>query len=186
MVKAAKILNIPIYITTQNAARLGDTVSELTTLLPSPDATPTDPKSMSDTTPPTLLHDKTAFSMMTPTLLSAVAAQAATATTTPQPLEIILVGIETHICVTQTALDLLSAGHHVYVLADGVSSCNAGERWVALERLRSRGATITTSESVLFELLGDAKSEAFKAVSALVTKEFKEKTKGAVGAFCAR
>ena len=52
------------------------------------------------------------------------------------PYQIAIVGIETHICVTQTVLDLLSEGHRVYVLTDGVSSCNAGERGVALSRLR--------------------------------------------------
>lgn len=52
------------------------------------------------------------------------------------PYQIAIVGIETHICVTQTALDLLSEGHRVYVLTDGVSSCNGGERGVALSRLR--------------------------------------------------
>ncbi|KAL8795343.1 MAG: hypothetical protein Q9195_002213 [Heterodermia aff. obscurata] len=59
--------------------------------------------------------------------------------------QVAIVGIETHICVTQTALDLLADGHNVYVLADGVSSCNEGERRVALDRLRQEGATITTS-----------------------------------------
>lgn len=65
-------------------------------------------------------------------------------------------GIETHICVTQTALDLLSEGHRVYVLMDGVSSCNAGERAVALERLRAEGAIVTSSEGWLYECMGDA------------------------------
>ena len=52
------------------------------------------------------------------------------------PYQVAIVGIETHICVTQTALDLLSDGHRVYVLTDGVSSCNGGERGMALSRLR--------------------------------------------------
>ena len=52
------------------------------------------------------------------------------------PYQIAILGIETHVCVTQTALDLLSEGHRVYVLADGVSSCNGGERGLALNRLR--------------------------------------------------
>jgi isochorismate hydrolase len=72
------------------------------------------------------------------------------------PYQIAIVGIETHICVTQTALDLLAEGHRVYVLTDGVSSCHEGERSVALERLRTEGAIITTSESFLYECMGDA------------------------------
>lgn len=159
----AKILNIPIYITTQNAARLGPTVSELTDLLPTEGAT----KEV----------DKTAFSMMVPELTTQL----------PRPekgrLSVIIVGIETHICVTQTALDLLAQGHRVYVLQDGVSSCNEGERPVALTRLAREGAVVTTSEGLLFELLGDAKDPSFKAVSGLV-KETKDDTRVAVETFC--
>lgn len=73
-----------------------------------------------------------------------------------EPYQVAIVGIETHICVTQTALDLLSEGHRVYVLMDGVSSCNAGERAVALERLRAEGAIVTSSEGWLYECMGDA------------------------------
>jgi isochorismate hydrolase len=101
----------------------------------------------------------------------------------PTPLDVILVGIETHICVTQTTLDLLAMGHRVYILADGVSSCNEGERGVALARLGREGATVTTSESVLFELMGDAGGKDFKEVSKLV-KETKEETRVAVETFC--
>jgi hypothetical protein len=86
--------------------------------------------------------------------------------------------------VTQTALDLLSTGHKVYVLADGVSSCNSGERGVALARLAREGCIVTTSESVLFELVGDAAGKGFKEVSKLV-KDTKESTREAVGVFCA-
>jgi nicotinamidase-related amidase len=64
--------------------------------------------------------------------------------------------IESHICVTQTALDLLANGHRVYVLADGVSSCNPQEVPIALDRLRREGAVVTTSESFLFECMGNA------------------------------
>ena len=73
--------------------------------------------------------------------------------------QVAIVGIETHICVTQTALDLLADGHKVYVLADGVSSCHEGERGIALDRLRHEGATVTTSESFLYECMGDASTE---------------------------
>ncbi|KAI9824494.1 MAG: hypothetical protein M1819_000849, partial [Sarea resinae] len=70
--------------------------------------------------------------------------------------QVAIVGIETHICVTQTTLDLLAAGHKVYVLADGVSSCNEEERKVALERVAREGAVVTTSEGFLYECMGDA------------------------------
>lgn len=115
--------------------------------------------------------DKTAFSMVVPQVADLLVGQ---------KLSVIVVGIETHICVTQTTIDLLRRGHKVYLLADGVSSCNELERPIALARLAREGAVVTTSEGVLFELLGDAKDANFRAVSGLV-KDTKDDTKGAVG-----
>lgn len=141
-------MNVPMYITTQNVDRLGPTVSELTSLLPAAEP-PTSPSQMADTNPPTILHNKTAFSMMTPTILSALQSQSAPSGTGPaQKTEVIIVGIETHICVSQTALDLREMGHKVYVLADGVSSCNSGERKVALDRLANAGCTVSLSREL--------------------------------------
>ncbi|KAJ5238491.1 hypothetical protein N7468_003110 [Penicillium chermesinum] len=97
-------------------------------------------------------------------------------------LDIIIVGIETHICVAQTTLDLLARGHRVYLLVDGVSSMNAEERGIALARLRDAGAIVTSSESILFEILGDAEHGSFRTVSGLI-KETKEETKAALGVF---
>lgn len=93
--------------------------------------------------------------------------------------DVIIVGLETHICVTQTTLDLLESGYRVYVIADGVSSVNPEESKVALTRLRDAGAIVTTSESVIFEILRDAKSSGFKAINALV-KDSKNDTKAAL------
>lgn len=153
---------MPVFVSTQSRAKLGNTVSELQQHL-------TGPHIRADI-------DKTLFSMVTPEIEKLLPASGA------QPLDIIIVGIETHICVTQTTLDLLERGHRVYVLVDGVSSVNTEERGVALARLRDAGAIVTSSESVLFEVVGDAGHEAFRAISGLV-KETKESTKGALGVF---
>ncbi|HLP29474.1 MAG TPA: hydrolase [Candidatus Didemnitutus sp.] len=81
---------------------------------------------------------------------------------------VILFGIETHVCVMQTALDLISQGQRAYVVEDCVSSRSPNDKRIAIERMRQAGAIITTSESILFELLRVAGTEEFKAVSALV------------------
>ena len=75
-------------------------------------------------------------------------------------LNIIVVGIETHICVLQTTLDALREGNRVWIVQDAVSSCNPEERGVALARLRQEGARVTTSESLMYELMGDASDPA--------------------------
>ncbi len=130
MIKAAEILSIPIYATTQNRNRLGETCAEINI-------------------PNAVEHaDKTAFSMWVPSIASHFSSST--------PAEVVIVGIESHICVTQTTLDLLAHGHKVYVLADGVSSCNPQEVPIALARLRAAGAVVTTSESFLYECMGDA------------------------------
>ena len=99
------------------------------------------------------------------------------------PREIIIVGIESHICVLQTTLDLLKSGHRVYVLADGVSSSNPEEVPIALRRLAQEDAVITTSESLLYELMGDAKIPEFKAIAALV-KDSKKATTEVLQTLC--
>jgi Isochorismatase family len=151
LIKAASILEIPIYATTQNRARLGETCSELSI-------------------PNAVEHaDKTAFSMWIPSIARHFSSAA--------PSEVAIVGIESHICVTQTTLDLLANGHKVYIIADGVSSCNKEEVPIALARLRAAGATVTTSESFLYELMGDASIPEFRAIAGLVketTKDTKE------------
>ena len=121
--------------------------------------------------------DKSAFSMWVPELRKAFDALG------PEKREVVIVGIESHICVTQTALDLLREGHKVYVLADGVSSCNPQEVPIALARLRNEGVVVTTSESFLYECMGDAGVGEFKDISKLV-REFSGQTKENLQALC--
>lgn len=97
--------------------------------------------------------------------------------------ECVIVGIESHICVTQTTLDLLKEGHKVYVIADGVSSCNPQEVPIALNRLRAEGAVVTSSESFLYECMGDAGIGEFREISKLV-REYGPKTKESLQALC--
>ena len=94
-----------------------------------------------------------------------------------------IVGIESHICVTQTALDLLQDGHRVYIIADAVSSINKEEIPIALARLRHEGAVVTTSESWLYECMGDAGLAEFKEMIGVV-KETGKTTKDALQALC--
>ena len=81
---------------------------------------------------------------------------------------VILTGIEAHVCVLQTALDLLEAGYQVFLVKDCVSSRKGGDRKVAIARMKASGAVETTYESALFELLKGARQEGFKDISALV------------------
>jgi hypothetical protein len=82
--------------------------------------------------------------------------------------QVILAGIESHVCVLQTALGLLERGFHPVVVADCVSSRAPGDREIALRRMEAEGVLLTTRESVLFELTGAAGTETFKAISRLV------------------
>lgn len=124
----------------------------------------------------TPIADKTLFSMITPEINSKISEQFPSST-----ISALLVGIESHICVTQTTLDLLAGGHRVYVLADGVSSCNKEEVPIALRRLAAAGATVTSSESALYEIMRDAAGPEFRQIAALV-KESKGVTAAALQA----
>ena len=159
-VKIGRVLDIPVFATTQVRGRLGETCSELQ--LDTPNGIITRAHA-----------DKSHFSMwcvyLEParSLRCVVMPGSLTVSSIPEirealrllpesKKEIVIVGIEAHICVLLTALDMLNEGHAVYVLADGVSSCNKEEVPIALDRLKHAGAIITTSESFLYECMGDA------------------------------
>lgn len=80
----------------------------------------------------------------------------------------VLIGVESHVCVLQTALELLDDGLEVFVVADATCSRNSDNWHNAMSRLRQAGVTVTNTESVLFEWLRDASHEHFKTISALL------------------
>jgi nicotinamidase-related amidase len=84
---------------------------------------------------------------------------------------VLVCGIETHVCVAQTALDLVSAGYRVYVAADAVGARNAVDHEIALRRMESSGAVITTTEAALFEWCERAGTDEFRAISALAKEK---------------
>ncbi|KAH9967725.1 Isochorismatase hydrolase [Lactifluus volemus] len=153
LIKAANILEVPLIVTEQNPRALGKTDDRLKLASLGP------------------LHlatiEKTLFSMATPEFLDLIRKH--------KFKSLVLMGIESHVCVLQSTLDLLEEGYDVHVLADGVSSCNKEEVPWALERMRQAGAQITTSESMLFQLQVDASNPKFKAFSNMI-KEEKEGT----------
>ncbi|WFF38505.1 hydrolase [Moraxella nasibovis] len=81
---------------------------------------------------------------------------------------VLIFGIETHVCVQQTALDLLDNGMQPVIISDATSSRDSYDRKIALRRMRRAGAVVTTVEAILFELLRSSKDPAFKAISTLV------------------
>ena len=82
--------------------------------------------------------------------------------------QVLIAGIETHVCVYQTTRDLLDRGFHVEVVADAVSSRTVENKEIGLTRIRDEGAAVTSVEMALFELLKTAEAEHFKEIAQLV------------------
>jgi len=81
---------------------------------------------------------------------------------------VIIAGIESHVCVLQTVIDLIDAGYQPVVIEDCVSSRKLNDKLIAVERMRKAEAIISTYESILFEILEVSGTEAFKAISKIV------------------
>ena len=81
---------------------------------------------------------------------------------------IVLCGIESHICLYQTARDLLADGYIVEIVADAIDARTADNKQIGLDRMVQEGAVVTSVEMVLFDLLGHAKHPQFKAISQLI------------------
>jgi nicotinamidase-related amidase len=147
LLDVAKLLEIEVAATEQYPKGLGPTVAPLAQRLPS-------------------RPEKLAFSSCAvPQLLDGLRAA--------KRDKIVLTGIEAHVCVLNTALDLLAGGFQVYLAVDALASRYAIDREIALRRLASAGAILTTAETCAFEWLGGAQHPQFKAVSALVQERMK-------------
>lgn len=94
--------------------------------------------------------------------------------------KLILIGIETHVCVQQTALDLVTQGFLVFLPVDAVTCRYPQDHHTALRRMEAAGITLTTVESLAFELVGAAGTPEFKAISKLVQERMKTLSASAV------
>jgi nicotinamidase-related amidase len=149
LLEAARLLGVPVLASEQVPERMGGTDERLRPLL--------------GEEPP---FAKTAFSCgACVPLLQGEAATRELA---------VLVGIETHICVSQTAHDLLRTGKQVFVCADAVSARSPDRHAIGLERIRAAGAVVAHTESVVYEWMGGADHPRFRDVLRLVKESAQE------------
>jgi nicotinamidase-related amidase len=144
LIQAAKLLDIPVLWCQQVPAALGPTVPEIAELLAGDEPV-----------------DKASFSCW-----AAVPFQERLRAASRK--QVLLCGIETHVCIYQTALDLLEEGFDVSVIADAVSSRTVENKEFGLARAAAEGAKLVSTEMVLFELLKTAEHPQFKAIARLV------------------
>lgn len=143
LIEAAKLLNIPVAATEQYPKGLGSTVEQISAHLPTP-------------------IEKIDFSC-TSSLNWGLAQDDPDAR-----FKVVIAGIETHVCVLQTAFDLMSVGYRVYIAVDAVSSRKSLDQDIAIQRMAAGGAILTTTESVIFEWCRRAGTPEFKQLSRLV------------------
>ena len=144
LIKGFKVINLPIFYTEQYPKGLGPTMPELKIQL-----------SVAE------YFEKMSFSCFGASNLFSKFRE-------NKKSQIVIAGVETHVCVQQTVLDLLENNFQVNVAADAVSSRRENDYRIALDRMRSHGAEITTHESILFELLNVCGTDTFKQVSKIV------------------
>jgi len=143
--QGAKTLNVPVIVTEQYPKGLGHTAKEILEVLP----------------PSIEIFEKTAFS-------SCGAQQFLSKLQEKEIKQVMVTGIEAHICVNQTVHDLLASGFQVHLLTDCINSRKKSDRETALRKMQSSGAILSSVEMALFELMRDAKHEKFKAIQGLI------------------
>jgi nicotinamidase-related amidase len=151
MARAAGELDLPCVVTEQYPKALGHTVSEVAEVLPES----------------SLVVSKTDFSMVVPEVKEFLEKNA-------RVRNVVILGVETHVCVLQTAIDLCDLGYKVHILADGVSSQRLGDRAAALHRLAGMSpgqVFIASSEMALFQMMVNTSHPKFKAISGICKGE---------------
>lgn len=144
LVQGLKELEIPIIVTEQYKKGLGETIESIKTLLP--DATYT---------------DKVAFSCCDePSFISEIEKN--------DYKYVVLAGVEAHICLLQTAIDLKERGYQPVVIEDCIASRDPENKRIAITRMVQEGVLISSSESILFELCRYAGNDTFRAISKLI------------------
>lgn len=144
LIRGAQVLGLPILVTEQLPEKLGATAPELVALFD--EFRPIRKKTFS-------CAGNEEFNAA----LSALGRH-----------QLLLAGIEAHVCVYQTALDLLAAGYAVHLVTDAVSSRTADNRALGIERIKQAGAILTSTEMALFELLKVADGSAFKQIIQII------------------
>lgn len=151
LIRVAELTGLPIVATRQYPKGLGELEPQVLAAL----------DAARDSGTSVTICDKMAFDcFVEPSFVEAIAES--------KRHQLVLCGMETHICIMQTALDAMHQGYDVHVVADAVCSRRDSDYRVALERLRCGGAVVTTHESVLYELVGVAGTDEFKALLGIV------------------
>lgn len=144
LIKGAKVLGLPVVVTQQYTKGIGSTVDTVT-------------EALGD-----FQHiEKTTFSCMRTEEFREKIKKLGRK-------NIIVCGVEAHICVLQTVLQLMDEGYNVYIAVDCIGSRNENDKLWGITRMGEAGAVVTTYESALYELLQDSKAEGFKEISAIV------------------
>lgn len=140
LIDAAKLFSVPTIVTEQYPQGLGGTIPELVAQLPEP---PREKRMFSCRECSDIFQGWHAAGRR----------------------QVVVVGIETHVCVLQTVLDLLSLGFDCYVVVDATGSRHRLDQQIALQRMEISGGMLTTAESVLFEWCADSRDPNFKQIS---------------------
>ncbi len=154
LLRLADLFQVPVVLTEQYPKGIGPTEASLQALY---DGLST----------PRFFLEKTAFGCCGDSGFEALLQQARPGLP-PARRQVVVAGIEAHVCVMQTVLELLASGHEVHLCWDGVSGRGEAYRRHALERMAAAGAYLTNHESVAFEWARDKNHPQFKALSALM------------------